>query len=130
MKRNHLNICHSFFREIGIHLSCKVDIRKFALLVDGPSDILLILALVVIEIHFGILMGQARNVDDSSLFSSLDLIQKHSGEQKVADMVDAILPFVALFGNLTLWKGHNTRIVEEDIQLIIFGIEIIGEFLH
>lgn len=130
MERNHLDICHSFFREIGIHLSCKVDIRKFALLVDGPSDILLIFALVVIEIHFGILMGQAGNVDDSSLFSCLDFIQKHSGEQKVADMVDAVLSFVALFGNFTLWKGHNTRIVEEDIQLVIFGVEVIGEFLH
>jgi len=92
-------------------VSGEIDICEFALSVGGPGNVFVLFPVKIVKMNFTIFVREAGNVDNSSLFASLDLIEEKICEQKVTNVINSKLLFKALGGRLSLRKGHDTCII-------------------
>ena len=74
-------------------------------------------------------MSSGRNSDDAGRSGGLDLVQEQVGEEKVAKVVSANLHLETVL-SLHVGAHHNPGIVDQDIDGLLLGIDLLGTFAH
>jgi hypothetical protein len=75
-------------------------------------------------------MGQRAHIDDPQILRILQIIPQQRGKVKMAEMVGADLHLKPILGQRPLWEHHDSRIVNQNVDFVVFGLHSIGELFN